>query len=76
MSTLGTLTPYLVSALAEFKTSFRSAKGWAAVALIAIIYSLIAMIGAGVATLLWGGLLMAAGLPVFYWTKRQKPDPE
>ena len=71
MSTLGTLLPYLVSALAEFKQSWRSARGWAAVALIAVLCALIAMIGAGVKTLLWGLLLLAAGLPVFYFGRRK-----
>ncbi|WDI30324.1 amino acid permease [Hyphococcus flavus] len=72
MSTLGTLAPYLVSAVAEFKYSWRSAKGWAAIALLAVIYSLIAMLGAGLKTLLWGAVLMLAGLPVFYWVRRKK----
>ncbi len=72
LSTLGTLAPYLVSGLAEFKHSWRSAKGWAAIALFAVVYSLIAMLGAGVKTLLLGGLLLAAGLPVFYWSKHKQ----
>ncbi len=69
MSTLGTLLPYALSALAEIKHSFRAAKAWTALALVALAYSIIAMAGAGAATLLWGLVLIAAGLFVFYVTK-------
>ncbi len=69
MSTLGTLAPYFVSALAEFKYSWRSARGWTAVAMAAIIYALIAMIGAGYQTLLWGLVLLLLGVVVFYLSR-------
>lgn len=71
MSTLATLLPYAVSALAELRHSIRSARGWAIIAIIALAYSLVAMAGAGVKALAWGAVLIAAGLPVFYVSKRQ-----
>ncbi|MEO1309798.1 MAG: amino acid permease [Pseudomonadota bacterium] len=66
MSTLTTLAPYLVSALAELKASWRSAPAWGAVALIAAIYSAFAIAGAGGEALVWGAVLVAFGVPVFY----------
>ena len=72
MSTLAVLLPYAVSAVAELRHSFRSAPAWTAIALVALVYSLIAMAGAGIQTLLWGTLLIAAGLPVYLWSKRSQ----
>ncbi|NNE60662.1 MAG: hypothetical protein HKN35_07200, partial [Woeseia sp.] len=45
---------------------------WTIIAIIALVYSLIAMAGAGVNTLLSGLLLIVAGLPVFYWSRRKQ----
>ncbi len=47
MSTLSILAPYGLSAMAEFKRSWHSAKGWAGVALLSVIYTLIAAAGSG-----------------------------
>lgn len=47
MSTLSILAPYGLSAMAEFKRSWLSAKGWAGVALLSVIYTLIAAAGSG-----------------------------
>lgn len=71
MSTLATLLPYVVSALAEVKDDWRSARGWVVIAIAALIYSVIAMAGAGVKTLLWGAGFLLAGLPIFYWSKNR-----
>lgn len=76
MSTLSTLLPYALSAMAEIKRSRRVAKAWTSIALVAFAYSIIAMAGAGVGALLWGVVLIAAGLPVFYISRRKaKPGP-
>lgn len=69
MSTLATLLPYGVSALAELRHSLRSGRGWSMLAIIALVYAVIAIAGAGMSSLLWGAVLLAAGLPVFYGTK-------
>ena len=47
MSTLSILAPYGLSAMAEFKRSWLSAKGWAGVALLSVMYTLIAAAGSG-----------------------------
>tara|TARA_B100000767_G_C19763313_1_gene536231 strand:- start:323 stop:1630 length:1308 start_codon:yes stop_codon:yes gene_type:complete len=60
MSTLSILAPYGLSALAEFKRSYRSAKGWAGVALLSLLYTLIAAAGSG-----WYVTLMGVGLFLF-----------
>lgn len=71
MSTLATLLPYAMSALAEIRYSWRSARAWTVIAIVALAYSVIAMAGAGISTLLLGVILIAAGLPVFILSKRR-----
>jgi APA family basic amino acid/polyamine antiporter len=70
MTTLATLAPYLVCGLAELKHSWRSAKGWAAVALVAVVYSLFAIVGSGLEALLWLVVLTVVGVPVYYLVRR------
>ncbi len=72
MTTLTTLIPYLVCALAELKHSWRNARSWAVVALVAGAYSLFAIFGSGLDVLLWSGLLALIGLPVYYLLRRPK----
>jgi len=69
ISTLCVLAPYGVSALAELKHSWTQAKGWAFIALLTIIYTVIAASGSGLKVLIWGAVLMGAGLPIFFWMK-------
>ena len=57
MSTLSILAPYGLSAMAEFKRSWLSAKGWAGVALLSVIYTLIAAAGSG-----WHVFFLGIGL--------------
>ncbi|HAQ34028.1 MAG: amino acid permease [Maricaulis sp.] len=75
MSTLTTLIPLLVSALAEFRYSWRTARGWAAIAVAGALYSVFAILGSGLEVLAWGTVLLLAGVPVFY-LGRQKPAAE
>ena len=70
MSTLSILAPYGLSALAEFKRSWRSAKGWAAVALLSVTYTLIAAAGSGLYVLLLGVGLFLLGIPLFMVFRR------
>jgi APA family basic amino acid/polyamine antiporter len=72
LSTLATLVPYLLCAIAELRYSLRSARGWAGVALLAGLYSIFAILGSGLEALLWGGVLFASGVPI-YFLARQKP---
>ena len=71
MSTLAFLLPLVVCSLAELKHSWRSRKGWAAIAMIALLYSLFAVIGSGWEVIGWGVLLMLAGLPIYWWSQTQ-----
>jgi APA family basic amino acid/polyamine antiporter len=66
MTTIACLVAYLVCALAELKHSWRNARAWAAVAVIATLYSAFAIFGAGQESLLWGFVLVASGVPVYY----------
>lgn len=69
MSTLCLLLPYMLSAVAELRVSWRSAKGWAGVSLLAVVYSAIAIVGSGVQIIIWGVVLFLMGLPIYYMTK-------
>jgi basic amino acid/polyamine antiporter, APA family len=71
LSTLGTLVPYLLCAIAELRQSWRSARGWAGVAMLAALYSIFAILGSGLEALLWGAALFASGVPI-YFLVRQK----
>ena len=66
MSTLCTLLPYGVSALAEFRISRKTSTLWSVIALVAIVYVVVAMLGSGLKVLAWGLVLILAGLPVYY----------
>lgn len=65
MSTLSILAPYGLSAMAEFKRSWHSAKGWAGVALLSVIYTLIAAAGSGLYAFFLGVGLFLLGILLF-----------
>lgn len=67
MSTLCTLLPYGLSALAEFRVSRKTSTLWSVIALVAIFYVVVAMLGSGFKVLLWGLVLILAGLPIYYF---------
>ncbi len=66
MTTATALGNYLFCALAEIKASWRSARSWAVVALVAAVYSLFAIYGSGLEVILWGLVLTAVGAPLYY----------
>lgn len=72
MSTATVLVPYLVSALAELRYSWKSARAWALIALLAAAYSLFAIIGSGLEVLAWGALLTLLGAPLYLLLRRGK----
>ncbi len=80
LATLSTLIPYGFSALAELviffreRESFRGEKlaGASVVAVLALLYSLWAIVGSGWRTVFWGLVLMVAGLPVYWWQSHKK----
>lgn len=67
MSILAQLVPMLVSSAAEFWRSRKASAGWTTVALAAGAYTLIALLGSGWEAVLWGGVLMLAGLPFYFY---------
>jgi APA family basic amino acid/polyamine antiporter len=66
MSTLCTLLPYAISAMAEIKASKKSSNLWISLSLLSLAYICIAMFGSGLKVLLWGLALILAGLPIYY----------
>jgi len=68
LSTAATLLPYFVSSAAWLRRGDGSGR---VVASLALLYSLYALAGIGAESLLWGAVLVAAGLPV-YWLVRSK----
>ena len=67
MSILAQLVPMLVSSAAEFWRSRKASAGWATVALAAGIYTLVALFGSGWEAIVWGVVLILAGLPLYYF---------
>lgn len=78
LSTTATLVMYLLCALAVLRLLQRReampARGRnAALAILGVLgaaYALWALWGAGAQALLWGGALLLAGLPVYFWMRR------
>jgi APA family basic amino acid/polyamine antiporter len=79
IATFACLIMYLVCSLALLKLQWqgrlegarRGTPGLATVALVGILFSLWAILGAGAEALLWGAALMVLGAPV-YWTMRRR----
>lgn len=66
MSTVTMLAPLLVSALAELRHSWASARSWAIIAILASLYSAFAIYGSGLEVMFWGVVLLLVGLPIYY----------
>ncbi|MCU0975500.1 MAG: amino acid permease [Steroidobacteraceae bacterium] len=71
MSTLALLAPLAIAALADLKHSWRTARGWALVAIASFVYASFAILGSGLEVIGWGLVLMAAGLPVYALARRR-----
>jgi APA family basic amino acid/polyamine antiporter len=73
LSTAATLLPYVVSTAAWLRRG--DGKG-RIVAALALLYSLYALVGTGRESLVWGGALILAGLPIHAWRRwRAQPLP-
>lgn len=80
LATLSTLIPYVFSAVSELvmlardreRFSGERLKRGAVIAVLALLYSLWAIVGVGWETVLWGLLLLAAGIPFYWWQVRVK----
>ncbi len=66
LSTAAILLPYLVDSAAWL---WRGERKGRFVAVFAFAYSLYALVGTGAESLLWGGVLLLAGLPVYAWMR-------
>lgn len=83
LSTLSCLLPYLFSSLVELRVKFgkgkaHSAKGLAGVAAItlpAFLYSLWAITGLEYEVILWGAILLTAGLPFYAYSRYRSKKP-
>ncbi|MFT6267402.1 MAG: APA family basic amino acid/polyamine antiporter [Alphaproteobacteria bacterium] len=78
LSTLTVLLPYATSSLAEIIMQRRELNAstkinWVSfsIALIALLFSTFAIIGSGLMIALQGVILLAAGLPFYFWSKRK-----
>ena len=76
LSTLTTLIPYAASAAADLVLQKRAGSAtirWRAVAVAigALLFSVFAIIGSGLEVVGYGSMLLAAGLPVYFWVTRK-----
>lgn len=82
LSTTATLVAYLACALALLRLRARGRArgtragliGLGALACAGAVYSVGALAGAGREAVLWGGVLLLAGLPVHWMLQRRRPD--
>ena len=70
ISTSAILLPYAASSAAWLHSGGKN--GGRVVALLALLYSLFALSGAGAEALAWGVVLLLAGLPVYLWMRRAR----
>jgi APA family basic amino acid/polyamine antiporter len=72
LSTLSTLVPYVFCSLAVWLLPGHPAPSGAAaaVAVLAFLYAMLAIVGAGAETVFYGFVLLLAGLPLFVWLRR------
>lgn len=69
LSTATCLLPYLLSVLAWWRIDAGATLLRKLVAAGALLYSVWALVGTGVESLLWGAVLVVAGLPIFVWQR-------
>lgn len=69
LSTAATLLPYVLSVLAWWRIDRTPGLARRVAAALALAYSLWALAGTGAEALLWGGVLLLLGLPVFLWQR-------
>jgi APA family basic amino acid/polyamine antiporter len=78
LATLTTLVPYAFCAMAEVMIFFSDRQRFSGqrlgasitIAVLAFIYSIYAIVGSGASAVMWGFVLMLAGLPVYVWMKK------
>ncbi|WP_284321238.1 amino acid permease [Dyella acidisoli] len=75
LSIAATLLPYLITVLAWWRIDHASSRWRKGVALGALAFSVWALIGTGAETLMWGAVLVLAGLPIYMWQRRTIKQP-
>ena len=78
LATLSTLVPYFFSAVAQLVIFVREREefsgerlaGASVIAVLALLYSIWAIVGSGADAVFWGFLLLLAGLPLYWWQVR------
>ena len=83
LATMTTLVPYVFTSLAALILIQRDSVRFGGmrpalnvvIAVLAFLYSLWTLYGAGAEVVMWGTLLLFAGLPVDVWMKRQNALP-
>jgi len=68
IATSAILLPYAASSAAWLRS--HGGNGGRVVAALALVYSIYALLGAGSEALLWGVVLLLAGVPVYLWMRR------
>ena len=74
LATCASLVAYLASSLAALK--LKVAPGKAAIFLVAALFSAWAIYGAGREAVIWGVVLMASGVPLYFLSRGSSPAPE
>jgi APA family basic amino acid/polyamine antiporter len=78
LATLSALLPYLVCALARIVLALRGVGDVSlspldlTVAAVAVLFSAWAIVGTGLEAIIWGGMLLILGLPVYVLTRRSE----
>ena len=80
LSTATTLLPYLVCSAAALKLrdparSATRAAVQTAIALLALVFSAWALVGTGAQSLIWGAVLLLAGVPIYLGMRRHRNKP-
>ena len=81
LATLSTLVPYFFCSLslvlglgaAAPAAGRRTSHGARLIAMAGVLYALVAIVGAGREVIIWGLVLIAAGVPVYLWMARRRP---
>jgi APA family basic amino acid/polyamine antiporter len=79
LSTLATLVPYLFSTSAQLKFIYLAHNNkklikLSIITILAFLYSVWAVIGLGIFTIIWGVIFIATGIPVYVWMRSRRAN--
>lgn len=77
LATLATLVPYLFSTLAQLKFIYLTRNNkklvkLSVITLLAFLYSVWAVIGLGIFTIVWGVIFIVTGIPIYVWMRSRR----